>query len=91
MWLWFALLSFESWGLCFLICFATPHKLAIVLRLVGTIVLDAFCLLDSAQKCQMFPFSAVLILGNALVHIGISDSRKRDKIMLSTEDLVFKE
>jgi len=44
---WFALLSFESWEICFLVHFTTPCKLVMMFGLVGTIALDVFCVVDS--------------------------------------------
>jgi len=41
---------------------------------VKAIVLDIFCLLESAQKYYMSSLSAILTLRDAWVYIGISNS-----------------
>ena len=49
--------------------FAAPSKLSVILGFVRAIALDAFGALYSAQESDVFPFPAVLVLGDSWVHI----------------------
>jgi len=61
-------------GIDFLICFAIPPKLMVVLSLVRTIALDISGALDTAEHSHMFPSPAVLALRNSQIHISSSNS-----------------
>jgi len=72
-WAWFTFLCFESGGICFIVPFTTPSQVSVVFEFVGASTLLAFSPVHSASKHCVFPFPAVVALGNAWVYGGASD------------------
>ena len=70
----FAFFRFKVRRVCLWVSFATPAELIMVFRLVRPIILDIFGPLDSLQKHEMIPFSAIFTLRNPRVHVSTSNS-----------------
>lgn len=54
----------------FKVCLIASDEVLVVFNLVGFIAFDVFRFLSSAYKSHMFPFLAVLVLGDAKIHTG---------------------
>ena len=67
---WLTLFHFQSRWICFLIGFATPCELSMVLWSVRTIAFDTFGLLDSTWKCWVALSLKILALGDTWIYIG---------------------
>jgi len=66
----FALLSLESRGVSFFICFATSPKLVMIFGFVRSIVLDTLGSLNTAGHSCMSPSPAILVLRDTRIYIG---------------------
>ena len=66
----FSLLGFKSWRICFLVCFTTSPKFAVVIWFVGAITFDALQLLDSARESWVTPSPTIFALRDFRVGIG---------------------
>jgi len=70
----FVFLSLESRGVIFEIYLTTSCYLSIVLNFMRSIIFDSFRSVSVVYKSHVFPFSAILTLGNVWVHICSSNS-----------------
>lgn len=61
----FTLFGFELRRVDFEVWLTTPSEMAMVFDLVWTTTLDTLRSLETAYKCHIIPFPAILALGNA--------------------------
>ena len=65
-------LSFKSRRINFVISFATPHKITVIISEMRIITFCTFRILDATNSSQMPPFSTVFALRDTRIHIGTS-------------------
>jgi len=74
MWARFSFLCFELGGIHFTVPFAALDQVSIVLKFVRSAAFLAFGPICLVSKRCVFPFLAVVVLGDTWVHGSISDS-----------------
>ena len=67
-----AFLSFKSRRINFVISFATPCKIVVIISEMQTITFCTFRTLDVTNPSQILPFLAVFALRNTRIHISAS-------------------
>ena len=74
---WFVFFCLKMRGISFLIHFAIPPKLTMVFSLVRAITLDVLGALDIAGHSCMSPSPVILVLRDARVYVGSSNSHNK--------------